>query len=66
MGYKIRDLREALKMTQEELAEKSSVSRGTIVALENNKEKTTTTKTLLKIAKSLGTTVDNLFFDENV
>ena len=30
MGYKIKELREAMKMTQEELAEKSGVSRGTI------------------------------------
>ena len=35
MGYKIKELREAMKMTQEELAEKSGVSRGTISALEN-------------------------------
>ena len=27
MGYKIKELREAMKMTQEELAEKSGVSR---------------------------------------
>ena len=30
MGYKIKEIREAQKMTQEELAEKSGVSRGTI------------------------------------
>ena len=35
MGYKIKEIREAKKMTQEELAEKSGVSRGTISALEN-------------------------------
>lgn len=35
MGYRIRELREAMKMTQEELADKSGVSRGTISALEN-------------------------------
>lgn len=64
MGYKIKDLREAQKMTQEELAEKSGVSRGTIVALENDEDRTTTTKTLLKIAKGLGTTVDNLFLEK--
>ena len=66
MGYKIKDLREKKKLTQEELARKSQVSRGTIAALETNKSKVTTTKTLLKIAEALGTTVDNLFFADNV
>ena len=41
MGYKIKELREAMKMTQEELAEKSGVSRGTISALENGIDRTT-------------------------
>ena len=35
MGYKIREAREAKKMSQEELAKASGVSRGTISALEN-------------------------------
>lgn len=62
MGYKIKDFREALGMTQEELAQKSGVSRGTISALENGTERTTTTKTLFNIARALNTTVDRLFF----
>lgn len=57
MGYKVREAREAVNMTQEELAEKSGVSRGTICAI----EKGTTTKTLLKLARALGTTVDQIF-----
>lgn len=61
MGYKIRELREAQNMSQEELSQKSGVSRGTIVALEKGEERTTTTKTLLKLAKALGSTVDQLF-----
>lgn len=61
MGYKIKNLREALNMTQEELSEQSGVSRGTICALEKGEERTTTTKTLLKLAKALNTTVDQLF-----
>ena len=61
MGYKIKEMREAKKMTQEELSEASGVSRGTISALENGSERTTTTKTLLKIADALGTTVDCIF-----
>ena len=66
MGYRIKERREELRMTQEELAEKSGVSRGTISALENDTAKTTTTKTLLKIAASLNTTMDQLFFDDGV
>lgn len=62
MGYKIKDLRESQNMTQEELAEKSGVSRGTICALEKGEERTTTTKTLIRLAKALGSTVDQLFF----
>lgn len=53
-------------MTQEELAQKSGVSRGTISAMENGSNKETTTKTLIKIARALGTSVDNIFFEESV
>lgn len=66
MGYCIKKTREAKNMTQEELAEKSGVSRGTISALENGTMRTTTTKTLVKIAQALETTVDKIFFDGNV
>lgn len=66
MGYKIKELREAQKMTQEELSSKSGVSRGTIVALESGIERNTTSKTLLKIAAALDTSVDNLFFATSV
>lgn len=66
MGYKIKELRELKGMTQEELAEKSGVSRGTISALENGTERATTSKTLLKLAQALGTSVDCIFFSERV
>lgn len=66
MGYKIKELREAMKMTQEELAEKSGVSRGTISALENGIDRTTTSKTLVKLAQALNTTVDRIFFTKGV
>ncbi len=66
MGYRIREFREAMKMTQEELARKSGVSRGTISAMENGADKETTTKTLVRIARALGTSVDSIFFDEVV
>jgi transcriptional regulator with XRE-family HTH domain len=63
MGYKIKEVRESLKMTQEELASKSGVSRGTISALENGKKRTTSVKTLKNIASALGTTVSQIFFE---
>ena len=66
MGYKIKEKRSEKKMTQEQLAQKSGVCRTTIAALESGADRTTTTKTLLKIAKALDTTVDDLFFNDGV
>ena len=66
MGYKIKEARESLRMTQEELSAKSGISRTTISALENGTQRATSTKTLLKIAKALGKSVDQIFFNESV
>ena len=66
MGCKIKEYREAANMTQEELAEKSGISRGTISALENGTARNTTSKTLLQIAKALNATVEQIFFAETV
>lgn len=65
MGYKIKEVRESLNMTQEELAEKSGVSRGTISALENG-DPITTSKTLVNLAKALGVSIDRIFYTEDV
>ena len=62
MGYRIKEVREARRMSQSELAEKAGVSRGIIWALETDPDAVTTTKTLLKIAKALETSVDEIFF----
>lgn len=64
MGYKIKETRERCGLTQSQLAEKSGVSRMTICALENGRERVTTTKTLIKIAKAMNVTVDELFQPE--
>lgn len=61
MKFRIKERREALGMTQEELAKASNVSRGTIVALESGRNRTTTTKTIDRIAKAMNTTVDRIF-----
>lgn len=66
MGYKIKEMRDAKGMTQEELSEKSGVSRVTISGLENGTERNTTSKTLVKIARALDCTVDQIFFTDTV
>lgn len=66
LGFKIKEKREQLKMTQEELSQKSGVCRTTISQLENGTARTTTTRTLMAIAKALNTTVENIFFTDGV
>lgn len=66
MGYKIKEYREKLGMTQEQLAKKSGISRATISALEKGAARATSTKTLDKIAQALGTTIDAIFFSQSV
>lgn len=61
MGYKIKEARREKKMSQEELAARSGVSRATISALENGTERYAMTSTLLKIAAALDTTIDKIF-----
>lgn len=61
MGYRIKELRQEKKMSQEELAEKSGVSRTTISNIENGTDKTVMSSTLMNLAKALETTVDKLF-----
>lgn len=64
MGYKIKERREELRMSQEELSEKSGVNRTTISMLENGKVDQVLTGTLVALAKALETTVDKIFFPE--
>lgn len=61
LGYRIKEAREAAGISQTELALKSGVSRATIWALESNNEHVTTTKTLIKIGKALGVSLESLF-----
>lgn len=48
-------------MTQEELAEKSGISRQTIIALESNKKANVTVGVLRRIATALGVSVSAFF-----
>jgi len=70
MKVLIEEIRKRNGITQEELAEKSGVSRATIIAIENGENVNTTTKTLSKLAAALDTTVAQLFlpevFDESI
>ena len=64
MGFKIKERREALKMTQEELAQKSGVSRQTISSIETGKYENVLVGTLAAIATALDTTVDKIFYPD--
>lgn len=61
MGFRIKETRERIGISQSELADKSGVSRTIISALENGSRTVTTTKTLCKIADAMGVTVDEIF-----
>jgi putative transcriptional regulator len=66
MEYRVRQIREQKKMSQEELERKSGISRQTISAIENNRAGEAKIGTLMAIANALDTTVDNLFFEKAV
>lgn len=57
MRYRIREIREFLNMTQEELANKSDVDIKMIAALEGGSAKLVEAEILEKLAKALGATV---------
>lgn len=58
---KIKFYREQQKLSQDQLAKKSGVSRVTISLLENGRQTITTNSTLLKLAKALKIEVGNFF-----
>lgn len=62
MKNKVKEFREKLKMTQEELAEKSGVSRTTISGFENGTITITTNTTMDKISEALGKKTKAVFF----
>lgn len=63
MRYRIKESREELNLSQEELAKKANVSRTIISGLESGTITETSTKTLLKIAQALGKKVSEIFLD---
>lgn len=60
MNFKIKEKRKALRMSQEELAEKANVTRATISRLENGIQPDAHIKTLNDIAIALECTIKDL------
>lgn len=59
IGERIKEVRESQRMTQDELATKTRLSKGFISDLENNK-RGVSSENLLRIASTLGATLDYL------
>jgi putative transcriptional regulator len=63
LGNRIKDVRSELGLTQAELAERVGVTRKTVNTVENGVF-TPSTTLALKLAQSLGVTVEQLFWIE--
>lgn len=61
MDNKIRERREELGLSQEELAKRANVSRQTVSLLETNKADNVTIKTMTAIAHALDATTEQIF-----
>ena len=64
MKNKLKEYREKEKLTQEELADRSTVSRNTISALESGTNTNVTYDTMIKLARALNKTVAAIFFED--
>lgn len=64
MQFRIKQCREEVGISQEELSKKSGVSRTIISGLESGKITVTTTETLLKISEALGKKVTDIFLQQ--
>lgn len=64
MKNKVKEFREKEQMTQEELAQKSEVSRNTISGLETGSNTNVTYEIMQKIANALNKKVSTVFFNE--
>jgi len=63
VGYRIKERRIEMGMSQVELSEKANVSRTIISGLENGTIKVTTTETLLKLANALNSKISDIFLN---
>lgn len=66
MQNSVKEKREELGLTQEELSIKSGVSRPTISMIENNALENIESKTMLRLAKALDCDIGDIFFKEKV
>ena len=64
MKNRVKQYRELSGLTQEELSEKSDVSRNTISSLETGSNTNVTYDTMIKIASALNETVSQIFFED--
>lgn len=64
MKNKLKEIREEQGLSQEKLAEKSTVSRTIISELETGKTDVITNVTLEKLASALGKKVTDIFFQD--
>ncbi|EFF0756995.1 TPA: helix-turn-helix transcriptional regulator [Escherichia coli] len=64
IGDNIRRMRESAKLSQQELADKSGISKAQISRLENGAQKNPQIQTVIALATELGTTVEELIFGE--
>lgn len=64
MNTKIKERRAELGMSQDQLAEQSSVARTVISQLETGSRDVVTSETMLKIAKALDCSVADIFLFE--
>lgn len=63
MKFVVKEQREKCGITQEQLAERSGVSRATISKLEMNSTDVCSTVTLSKLSEALNVPVGSLFMD---
>lgn len=66
MGFRVKEIREEKKFTQEELEKRSGISRQTISAIENGKVKYVSSRTLMALAAALEVQIDDIFFPQAV
>lgn len=64
MQNKVKFYREKVGLTQQELAQKATVSRNTISSLETQNNFNVTYEVMNKIASALGYTVPTIFFSK--
>ena len=64
LGNKVRRRRYELGLTQEEVSQRTGLSTGHISDIENGNRKQIQSKTIMKLAKGLGMTLEDLLTDE--